>query len=244
MAPLDHLRRRERREMLQWDTSFAARTSNIKPRFSLPKKNPQNNICGGQRCHKAFHRVSLSLSPPPPLATDGENIIPIAEGLRQQKRRMEEMRAVDGRSPHSPSPDTGRQSLHGVWSAAISGRMKEEKSRIHDCRSSQPRPSVTKASLLERRGWKEQHRCSRTHPGGPAHITWLRWLRLRKERVWRLSPVKWCPALRSHSPQLQSCAYKIITLLYLVNITINLFICNDGSMAEVWHIKLSTLRRQ
>lgn len=39
-----------------------------------------------------------------------------------------------------------------VSSAAISRRTKgrEAKSRIHDCRSSQPRPSVTKASLLQR----------------------------------------------------------------------------------------------
>lgn len=77
--------------------------------------------------------------------------MPTAEGLRQQKRRMEEMRAADGRSPRSPSPASVRQSLHGVLSAAVSRRVngKEAKSRIHDRRSSQPRPSVTKASLLQ-----------------------------------------------------------------------------------------------
>lgn len=126
-----------------------------KPRFLI--KNKTIFAALGQRCHKAFHRVSLRLSPrppTPPLATEGENIIPTAEGLRQQKRRMEEMQAADGRSPRSKNPDTVRQSLHSVLSAGVSRRMKGEKAKswIHDCRSSQPRPSVTKTSLVKRRG--------------------------------------------------------------------------------------------
>lgn len=124
-----------------------------KPRF-LPSQN-KTIFAVGSVATKAFHRVSLPpppSPPPPPLATDGENVIPIAEGLRPQKRRMEEVRAADGRSPRSPNPVTVRQSVHSVSSAAISRRMKgrEAKSRVHDCRSSQPRPPVTKASLLQR----------------------------------------------------------------------------------------------
>lgn len=147
MAPPDHLRRGE-------GVKCCSETQVLQParqtRATFPSQN-KTIFAVGSVATKALHRVSLSPPPPPPLATDGEDGTAIAEGLRQQERRMGAMRAADGRAPHSPNPVSARQSLHAVLSAAISRRVKgkEARCRIHARRCSQPRPSVTKASLLQ-----------------------------------------------------------------------------------------------
>lgn len=73
----------------------------MKPKFGRPLPEPKqrfitekdNNISVGQLQPDANTPPSTAaLSPPPPPATDGEEIMPIAKGPRQQRRRIGSLR--------------------------------------------------------------------------------------------------------------------------------------------------------
>lgn len=67
---------------------FGSPLAKQKPRFI-----PNNKTAFGIGSRNANTPPSAAaLSPPPPLATDGEGKTPIAKGLRQQKRRIGALR--------------------------------------------------------------------------------------------------------------------------------------------------------
>ena len=74
----------KRRKNAAVNHKFGSPVAKHKPRF-FPK-NKTISLVGSYNANTAPSTVALS--PPPPLTTDGEKIMPIAKGLRQQKRRI------------------------------------------------------------------------------------------------------------------------------------------------------------
>lgn len=81
---LYHLQRREKTQNAAVNHKFGSPVAKHKPRF-IPK-NKTIFLVGSYNANTAPSTVAPP--PLPPLATDREKMMPIAKGLRQQKRRI------------------------------------------------------------------------------------------------------------------------------------------------------------